>query len=178
MGVDVARLGVDISVALTVDALDSGFILDDIWDFTKIKTTELTGWIVELQRKKNCEKIIIDSTGIGAGVYDMCKEQGLPVIEFHYGGSPHDKEKFANAKAEMYWNLRTIFERKELILTKHPKLPKLVSDLTGIKYEYNSKGKMLIIDPPKSPDYADALAEACYAPYLASKKTTGGYVAW
>jgi hypothetical protein len=39
-----------------------------------------------------------------------------------------------------------------------------------MKFKYESNGKMKIIDPEKSPDFADSLALACFGPVLSAQK--------
>jgi hypothetical protein len=177
-GLDVARMGSDYSVNTVVDYINDKFRLFDIKDFSKMTTNELEGWSMQMQRQYSSDKIVVDSTGIGAGVYDILRENGLPVIECKFGGTPMNKTLFQNVKAEMYWYARSLFEQKLVELIPHPKLSKLVSELSAMKYEYDSKGKLHIIDPPKSPDYADSFVMACYGIKLSQRKTSAGVVAW
>jgi len=175
---DVARMGSDYSVNTVIDFIDNKFRLVDITDFSKMTTNELEGWSVNLQRKFQADKIIVDSTGIGAGVFDILKENGLPVIECKFGGAPRNKILFQNTKAEMYWYARSLFEKQSVELIQHPKLSRLISELSAMKYEYDSKGRLHIIDPPKSPDYADSFVMACFGVMLSERKTSSGVVVW
>jgi hypothetical protein len=40
----------------------------------------------------------------------------LPVVAYNGGEAPYDKERFVNARAEDYWNLRELFENGEIDL--------------------------------------------------------------
>jgi hypothetical protein len=51
---------------------------------------------------------------VGAGVYDRLAELGVPVTPYNGGETPFDKERFVNARAEDYWNLRESFEVGEV----------------------------------------------------------------
>ena len=103
-------------------------------------------------------------------MHDRLKEQGYPVVSVNAAESPCTKcEGFKNKKAEMYWHLRGLFERQEIIIPKIPHHNKLSAELSVMKYKYDSPGKLQIVDPEKSPDFADALALACYGPIISAR---------
>jgi hypothetical protein len=52
--------------------------------------------------------IMADVVGIGYHFARAISRQGFDVREFRAGDAPMDRETFANAKAEAYWNLREI----------------------------------------------------------------------
>jgi thermostable 8-oxoguanine DNA glycosylase len=82
------------------------------------------------------------------------KEMKMNVKGVQVSQSPtREKHRFLNKKAQYYFNLRSKFE-EGLIDIKDDKTCK---ELNQIKYEFSSNGKIRIIDPDKSPDYADAL---------------------
>jgi hypothetical protein len=58
--------------------------------------------------------IVVDVVGVGAGVFDRLAELGLPVAASDGGEAPFDKERFVNARADDYWNLRELFENGEI----------------------------------------------------------------
>lgn len=71
---------------------------------------------------------------------------------------PRDKQRFANKKAQMFWTMRDLFEEGKVCIPDHRQL---VHELRLMQYELGATtGKIKIIDPEKSPDYADSL---CYA---------------
>jgi hypothetical protein len=53
------------------------------------------------------------SSGVGAGVYDRLVGLGIPAVPYCGGEAPFDKERFVNARAKDYGNLREIFETKK-----------------------------------------------------------------
>jgi hypothetical protein len=84
-----------------------------------------TGHIVNAMRDIDAEEgkndwvsAIVDVPGVGGGVVDRLLELNLPVIPYNGGEAPIDKERFVNARAEDYWNLREIFETAKSISTR------------------------------------------------------------
>ncbi|HQQ75753.1 MAG TPA: hypothetical protein PLB01_00240 [Thermoanaerobaculia bacterium] len=96
----------------------------------------------------------IDSIGLGKGVLDGARELGFPAQEYRASDKPMDQERFTNRKAEDAWRVRTLLEQG---LLKLPNIQELKADLRGMKYEIKPNGKIHVVDPPKSPDLADAL---------------------
>ncbi len=169
-GFDVARMGNDYSVLMNVEHANNKFIVRQIDFFSKIELMELCGWGIQVFRKTVPEKIMVDVIGVGAGVNDRLKELGFPVLGVNVAESPCSKsEDFKNKKAEMYWHLRGLFERQEIVIPKIPHHNKLIAELSAMKYKYDSSGKLQIVDPEKSPDFADALALACYGPIISAR---------
>jgi len=77
------------------------------------------------------------------------------------GESPHDSEKYANLKAELYWGLRMRAQAGDLIGYLDEKL---VGQLAGIRYKHNARGQIVIESKEearkrgvKSPDRAEAV---------------------
>ncbi len=110
----------------------------------------------------------IDEIGIGAGVVDRLKELGFDCIEgTHVSNRATDPSKFANLRAELFDNLRELFEREDIEI---PNDPDLISQLTSIRYSFASTGQIKIEAKETlrrnglpSPDLADALVLA-FAP--------------
>lgn len=155
---DVARFGED----KTVWILRYGDLIVSICITENRSTTSVVGWASRLVDKAATDRLRgkIDSIGIGSGVFDQFKERGYAVEEVNVGLPARDKEHFANKKAEDYWGLRTRFVDGEIRF--HPDIPQkvkdiLVQELTGLRYDYTSKGQIKIVDPSKSPNVADAL---------------------
>ena len=147
-GFDVARMGNDYSVLVSVSHNDNKFTVRQIDFFSKIELMELCGWGVQIFKKIGPEKVMVDVIGVGAGVHDRLKELGYPVVGVNVAESPcRNSEDFKNKKAEMYWNLRGLFERQEIIIPKIQNHAKLVAELSSMKYKYDSSGKLQIVDP-------------------------------
>jgi hypothetical protein len=80
----------------------------------KLEISPLTNWAKNKLDNDHVEKLVIDSNGVGAGVYSNLKEEGYPVIGFRGGESPlvsTEEAKFSNLKTQAYWNLRSLFEK-------------------------------------------------------------------
>ena len=104
----------------------------------------------------------IDSVGIGAGVYDILKDNGFSNIEeFNGVAKPLDVETFANLRAEIYFDLANKLQSGEVDLKDDPKMR---SQLADLRFRYNARNQLLIESKEearkrgvKSPDRADAL---------------------
>ena len=98
----------------------------------------------------------VDSIGVGAGVYSRLKELGYRAVSVRVSQAPtRDSERYLNQKAQRYWLLRSLFEENMIEI---PNNHNLVSELSKMRYEFTSTGKIRIIDPEqKSPDFADAI---------------------
>lgn len=104
------------------------------------------------------ELLSIDSIGVGAGVYSRLTELKHNTRSVRVGESPIDafnSKRFMNLKSQRWWHVRELFE-KDLISI--PNNPKLISQLSQMRYEFTTLSKIKIKDPEsKSPDYADSL---------------------
>ena len=56
--------------------------------------------------------------------------------------SPHDKERFVNARAEDYWSLRELFEAEEIDIDELDDV--LAAQLGSIKWTIDSRGRIKI----------------------------------
>lgn len=170
LGVDVARMGNDYSVVTSVDFEEDVFTVRRIEFFSKIELMQLVGWVNLIADEEKPDKIMVDAIGVGAGVFDRLKEMGLPVVAVNVAEKPtKEPDKFMNKKSEMYWGLRKLFEGGNIKLNKTKNLEKLMAELSVMKFDF-SNGKLKIVDPKKSPDFADSLALACFGPILSSQK--------
>lgn len=160
LSVDVARFGADRTVMTLVDRIEESYFVRGIEVFEKQSTMETTGHIVNLNNKFHFGEIVVDSTGLGSGVVDRLEEQGIYVTSLIAGSSPEDKEIFANLKAELYAKAQNLFEEDKLKIIRKQNL---IDELLAIETEYTSEGKLRIVDPHKSPDYADSLVYALAA---------------
>ena len=109
--------------------------------------------------------MIMDIIGVGAGVYDRLREQGLNVYPFTASERAYEPERFLNRRAEVYWNFREALEEStdEEGIDLDVLDDDLASQLQTIKWFTNSKGQIYIEskdDMAKrglpSPDRADA----------------------
>ncbi len=167
LGVDIARFGVDKSVATVLKKFTKigGYQVVDIIDWSNENTMLSTGRIIDIIERYKPKRINIDETGLGGGVVDRLKEQGFQVQGIQAGASAKEAGRFLNIKAEMYWHLRDLLEKGLLGFggDKTLNLGVLVSQMLKFKFKFGSNGKIQIEDnQTKSPDFADSLALACY----------------
>jgi phage terminase large subunit len=176
-GVDVARYGEN----KTVFVLVKGVTVIGIKQYQKQSTMKTAAQVVALCKTIEPENIKIDEVGVGAGVVDRVLEQGYNVTGVEVGRAAIEKDKFANLRAEYYWQLRKRFEEGSISLypmkktLSKPDKIKFIEQICSIRYEHNPSGKIAIWskekmrrDGLKSPDLADALmlAFADYYPEL------------
>jgi len=167
---DVADKGLDKTVIMV------GYKEGDYYSVCEIKEENISdnmniaGNIINLINKwvgSYETNVYIDSIGVGTGVVSRVKEEvelkgwnktrvnPVNIIGCHYGETAkEDKERFANRKAEGYFRLRKLFDEGFICIPKHKTL---MSELLAMKWQFTSSSKIKIIDPDKSPDFADAL---------------------
>jgi len=112
----------------------------------------------------------IDSLGLGTGVVSRSRQikkergQNIVIKECSFGANALDEKVFDSAKSENYFRLRDIIKEGRIDL---PGLDdsvmggaarKLRSELMKMKWDqFGTRKRTRIIDPEKSPDFADAL---------------------
>lgn len=129
---------------------------------TKNPSAELAGWVYEEWRELNADAVYIDEGGPGGGVVDGAREMGVPVFGIYSQGSPTQKKRFHNLRAQMYWRLREALQSE---LMEMPEDDLLEGDLVAVKYTWDATGRYLL-EPKedirdrlnRSPDSGDALA--------------------
>jgi len=166
LSVDVARFGRDSTIYSLVDKLGDTYRVVDVFsDFHK-DLMSVTGRIVSLNKEYKFDYIVVDSSGIGGGVFDRLNEQGLNVIQMIGGAkcTNKDAEKTClNLKAELHAKCKRLFEQGKLKILD---VGATVNEFRQIKKDYTSNGQLKIIDPDKSPDYVDSLVYSLYEPNL------------
>lgn len=105
-------------------------------------------------------RVFIDDVGVGGGITDRLKEDGLGVVGVREGGSAKDNTRFANVKAEIFW-LAADWIKKGGELIENDGF----RQMSLINYKENSSSKLILeakADLLKrgipSPDDADAYA--------------------
>ena len=156
-GVDIARYGSD----RTVLCKRKGNVVVDIkwWPSTDLMST--TGKILHEAETDHPDEICIDSIGLGAGVADRLREQGLNVRDVNVSETTAVNMQ-ANRLRDDLW-----LQCREWLNTRAVKLPfddELKAELSGPTYQFTSNGKIKVegkADMKKrglrSPDKADAL---------------------
>lgn len=170
---DVARFGDDDSVLLKRNSIA---VLPDIQVWNGLDTMQ-TANRVKLEwdtcpPSARPQAILVDVIGIGAGVVDRLSELGLPVRGINVSETAAQKDQYRNLRTELG------FLGKEWLESRDHLLPncdgscldtlaciheRLAMELTTIKYDVTSGGKLLMETKRdmkkrgyKSPDIADA----------------------
>jgi phage terminase large subunit len=158
LGVDVARFGDDASVICS----RQGIQVFPFRKYRNIDSTQGAGAASKIWTEFGAHACFIDDTGgFGSGWIDQLKTLGRSPIGVHFAGEAHNKSRYVNKRAEMY------FEAVEWI-KRGGALPEgsheLLAALTQTTYTF--QGDRLLLEPKDaikvklgySPDDADALA--------------------
>lgn len=160
---DVARYGQD-STSL---GEKRGPVVTWIESKRQLDTMQVAGWV--LSKYNECPEhdrpaaIFIDVIGLGAGVFDRLREQGLPVYAVNVAESPVDPTaRCMRLRDELYQRV------KKWLRSNTAKLPEdddLLADLTRVRYTYSSDGRLKIESKEDmrnrgepSPDKGDVVA--------------------
>lgn len=167
LGVDVARGGGD----LTVLTLRRGNVILKQETMNSRDLMQITGRIGALHNEHKFRGINIDVIGVGAGVYDRCRELGHPVHPLNSAEAAIDESLYANKRTEMWFNMKEWLEYGRI-----PNDSDLMADLTAPQYKYTSKGQYQLEKKDetkkrlkRSPDQGDS------AVYSTQTTTTGEY---
>ena len=157
IGVDVARFGDD----KTVYSVIQGNRLMRQEAESKKDTMEVAGKARRFYQDEAAKAVYVDDVGVGGGVTDRLREQGVSVVPVNAGEKAIDSERFANKRAEMWWMLREWICDDGSI----PNDTRLIADLTAPKFTYTSKGQIKLESKDetkkrlgRSPDFGDSLA--------------------
>jgi hypothetical protein len=159
MGVDPARFGDD----RTSIIFRQGRHAFDLKSYSKKDTMEVTGIVHTLIQERRPFRVFVDLGGLGAGIVDRLYELGHrdTVVGINSGAVALNQEKYSNKRAEMWGVGKEWFEE---FLVQIPDSDSLHADLCGIKYTYDSNGRLVMEKKSdmkkrglRSPDEADAL---------------------
>jgi hypothetical protein len=164
---DVAREGEDLSVIGKLERGRFGVVA-----FKASNTLDvLVGMCANAVRQHKASKLVIDGTGVGAGVVDELRaKQGrgevpkdCAIISENFGEAPseswHGEERYAKRKDELWWHTRQAFQQgkigipgdHEMAALALPRDTNLVSQLASPVYDVlDSTGKLVVWD--KRPD--------------------------
>ncbi len=162
-GLDVAEQGADLTIATRADTDGIQYAVREQIRIPEKETIPTANHVSTIVPKT--ETVNVDSIGVGAGVYSQLKELGHQVNSIRVGEAPLDSynsKRFMNLKSQRWWHLRELFEKDYISI---PNNPKLISQLSQMRYEFTVLSKIKIKDPEgKSPDYADSLMLTLISP--------------
>ena len=117
--------------------------------------------VIALSRKWGNAPVVMDSTGIGYGLYDELRfTDGIAVRGVQFGASAKDRNNpYLNMKEKMYTNLMVALERESI---SYPNIPQLITQLEAIEVTKGALHEQF--EPPAgyNDDYVAALALALY----------------
>jgi len=164
LGVDVARFGDDATAFSWIE--DGRLVRQE--ERHGLSLMETAGHIVAAIDDQPGLTVAVDDTGLGGGVTDRLREQGIAPLAVNFGATADDAEHYANRGAELYIRLAEAVDRGDLRL--HPELPTLDAlsgQLTNVRYSMGSDGRRRVhkrgapgSNRGPSPDLADSLALA------------------
>lgn len=152
LGYDVAHFGDDLAVGIIFERRtqrngEEEYYMVNSFDMQGQSLDYQVKFIEDLHNRWNFEKIVIDSTAVGAGVTDPLKAKALPVEAFQFT---------IKSKQDAYFNATRMLETGKVVLQVNPKLKKSMLEM---KREDRSDGFTKIYHPSKTggDDYAAAL---------------------
>jgi len=148
VGADIARAGDDRTAVIGVTSSGCAKVLISDAEMT---LTEAAGELSRLYERHSPSTILVDETGLGAGVVEM--------LETEIGRSAVEGVKFTiDRKQSMYNGLKSALESGDVGLIHHPRLSRELKELT---YSLTASGKTKISHPDGAhDDHPDALALA------------------
>lgn len=162
-GLDVAYFGDDASV---LRKRRGNVVLADKRVWRNLDTQQLAGAVIVEYKNTPVEdrplEILVDVIGIGAGVVDRLRAEGLPVRGVNVSESPAvNGDMYLNLRAELWFEVLAWLSRRD---TKLPRDEQLRAELAMVKRDYTPQGKQKIESKKDikrrgagSPDDADAL---------------------
>lgn len=160
MAVDVARYGSDSSVIAFRQGRDAKSIPSKKFKgLSLVKLAEICMREADIHRP---DVIVIEATGVGAGVIDIMRDRGYKVVEVHPGAAAEKHELYVNRRAE-YWSIMRDWLFEEGCV---PDNPDLYTQCTTILYSMDRHEQRVKLEPKEemkkrglqSPDDADTLA--------------------
>ena len=168
-GVDVARFGDD---RTALAKRQKNKLLEPVksWNSTDLMATagKIKAEYDATPYDARPSEILVDIIGLGAGVYDRCRELGLAGARRSTSARrPASRENCARLRDELWFKGREWFQDKACSM---PQDDALIAELTAPTYSFTSTGKMVVESKAdmkkrgmRSPDLADAflLTFAC-----------------
>lgn len=151
-----------------IDAIENGKSIDQKIMHER-DTMKIAGEMVVMGNKWKTTNYILDSIGIGQGIYDRLREvkPNARIKALNSAEKASDEEQFSNVRAEMWWYAMKEIQDKTI---PFPENEELRRQLTSVRFKVvNSNGKIQL-EPKeetkkrlsRSPDDADAFVMGLY----------------
>jgi hypothetical protein len=137
-GASVVNFGVDVSRGgrnETVIAVRRGWAIIDLIAWQDNDTLKVVKRVKEAAAKYRPAAIIIDAVGVGAGVFDVLRDEDFPVVSFHGGEAAPGPDstgevEFLNFRAWAWWHLRELLNPHGPVKLSLPEDRVLLTHLT------------------------------------------------
>lgn len=161
IGADIARLGGD----KTAFAHRYGHVITEVEILPGSDTERTADRLLEHTNAT----AIVDTNGVGAGVYDKLRARGMSAVPLNVGNRTSMRDKsgqieFYNVRAAAFWKLREALDPSNDPTLCIPPDDKLAEDLSCARWKTMAGGKMVIEDKReirkrigRSPDKGDAV---------------------
>ena len=155
-GADIARFGDDETVFVT----RQGPKITDITSYHGLDTMEVSARLLEYYRQHQHSAVMIDGTGLGAGVVDRCRQYEIPVVDVIVSNRSSNPNQYVNLRSQLYGSLRDWLKNEADI----PKEDRVRRQFLSVQYGYNGKMQMQLaskkdikkLNNGESPDIPDA----------------------
>lgn len=166
IGADIARLGGD----KTAFAHKYGDVVTEVELMPGSDTERTADRLLE----HTGATAIVDTNGVGAGVFDKIRARGMAAMPLNVGNRTSLRDKsgqieFYNIKAAAHWKLREMLDPARNPTLCLPVNDKLAEDLAAPRWKTMAGGKMVIEDKKevrkrigRSTDQGDAVILACW----------------
>lgn len=159
LGIDVARFGDD----RTVMIVRHGQKVYHPQVFRGLDTMSVAGKSMDLAAQVRADYVVVDGTGLGAGVVDRLKQLRIQsrVIDINFASKAVDEKSYSNKRTEIWGRMRVALKKHS---TELPDVQELIDDLIAPEGVYCDKGMMIEKKERTkdrglaSPDIGDALA--------------------
>ena len=179
LGVDVARFGGDKTVMAILDRYpitgdQSAGVVTELRRSSQEDTMQTVGRVAGIVSAMPGLVPIVDVIGVGGGVVDRLREQGVKPEAFNASESTNHKDRsgelgFVNKRAGAWWCLRERLDPAYGASLALPPDDLLTGDLTSPHYSVTSNGRIQIESKDdirkrigRSPDSGDAVVQACW----------------
>jgi len=142
-------------------------------------TMEVAGLVAGVLRQAGQGQAIVDTVGIGAGVYHRLSEQGWPAIPFVASRRTAYRDQsgelgFSNWRSAGWWILREMLEPDSGLGVCLPEDDELIGDLTAPKVKRITSTSQIQVEGKdeirkrigRSTDCGDAVMQALVGPHL------------
>ena len=160
-GLDVARHGDD---RVTLAKRRGNTLVEPIKSWKRLDLMQTVGKVIAeyeaCSKQERPDRVCVDVIGMGYGVYDRLREQGIPCYAVNVGEQAAVSDRYLRLRDELWFRGREWFEAKNASM---PYDAELIAELTAPTYNFTSSGKIVVEQKSdvkarirRSPDLADA----------------------